>query len=63
VRNYGIQSLWLSIFEYLVVFVMYLSIAIHTKNLTRKLLDVYLWDMIAKEKGGNVMILRHEGST
>jgi len=44
------------------VFVMYLSIAIHTTNLTRKLLDVYLWDMIAKEKGGNVMILRHEGS-
>jgi hypothetical protein len=54
--DYLFLSIWL-------VFVMYLSIAIHTTNLTRKLLDVYLWDMIAKEKGGNVMILRHEGST
>ncbi len=42
---------------------MYLYLIIYVARLTRKLLDVFLLDMIAKEKGGNVVILQLQGAT
>ncbi|KAE8681718.1 hypothetical protein F3Y22_tig00111310pilonHSYRG00060 [Hibiscus syriacus] len=45
----------LATFEYLAVYVMCLFLIIYGANLTRKLLDVSLWDMTARERENEVL--------
>ncbi|KAJ0112854.1 hypothetical protein Patl1_01720 [Pistacia atlantica] len=53
----------LATFKYLAVYVMYLFLIIYGASLTRKLLDVSLWDTTTREKGGNVAIQQVEDAT
>ncbi|KAM1781561.1 hypothetical protein ACFX11_040126 [Malus domestica] len=52
------EKLWnmkptVSYFRVLAMYVMYLFLIIYGASLTRKLLDVSLWDTTAKKRGGN----------
>ncbi|KAE8708207.1 PLAC8 family protein [Hibiscus syriacus] len=47
----------LATFEYLAVYVMCLFLIIYGANLTRKLLDVSLWDMTARERSSEKEVL------